>query len=68
MSREQMKTSERSTLADRSAGNLISAQLQRRKVPVVAGSAWGMLYGAAALALWAALRGESEGERVLAEA
>lgn len=37
-------------------GNLISAQLQRRKVPVVAGSAWGMLYGAAALALWAALR------------
>jgi drug/metabolite transporter (DMT)-like permease len=39
-------------------GNLISARLQRRNVPVVAGSAWGMLYGAAALALWAALRGQ----------
>ena len=39
-------------------GNMISAYLQRRHVPVVAGSAWGMLYGAAALALWAALRGQ----------
>jgi len=39
-------------------GNLISAQLQRRRVPVFAGSAWGMLYGAASLALWAALRGQ----------
>ena len=39
-------------------GNMISARLQRRNVPVVAGSAWGMLYGAATLALVAALRGQ----------
>ena len=39
-------------------GNMISARLQRRKVPVFAGSAWGMLYGTAALALFAALRGQ----------
>ena len=39
-------------------GNMISARLQRRKVPVFAGSAWGMLYGTATLALFAALRGQ----------
>jgi drug/metabolite transporter (DMT)-like permease len=39
-------------------GNMISARLQRRRVPVLAASAWGMLYGAIALALFAALRGQ----------
>ncbi len=38
-------------------GNMISARLQRRKVPVVAATAWGMLYGAAALGIYAAARG-----------
>lgn len=38
-------------------GNLLSARLQARGVPVCGGSAWGMLYGAAALAGWAGLRG-----------
>ena len=39
-------------------GNMISARLQRRHVPVFAGSAWGMLYGAVTLALFAALRSQ----------
>ena len=39
-------------------GNMIAARLQRRHVPVFAGSAWGMLYGTATLALVAALRGQ----------
>ncbi len=38
-------------------GNMISALLQRRRLPVLAASAWAMLYGAAALALFARLRG-----------
>ncbi len=38
-------------------GNMISARLQRRRLPVLAASAWAMLYGAAALALFARLRG-----------
>lgn len=39
-------------------GNMISARLQRRYIPVFAGSAWGMLYGAVTLATFAALRGQ----------
>lgn len=39
-------------------GNMISARLQKRGVPVFAASGWGMVYGAAALAVFAALRGE----------
>ncbi len=39
-------------------GNMISARLQRRKLPVLAGSAWAMLYGASALAMFALLRGQ----------
>jgi|WetSurMetagenome_2_1015567.scaffolds.fasta_scaffold02436_1 drug/metabolite transporter (DMT)-like permease len=40
-------------------GNMISARLQQRNLPVVAGSAWAMLYGAATLATVAALRGQA---------
>lgn len=40
-------------------GNMISARLQRRNIPAVAGSAWGMLYGAGTLAAVAALRGRA---------
>ena len=34
-------------------GNMISARLQRRKVPVFAASGWGMFYGATLLAIYA---------------
>ena len=40
-------------------GNMVSARLQRRAVPVVAASAWGMIYGAAMLAAFAAVRGHA---------
>jgi len=40
-------------------GNMISARLQRRGIPVFAASGYGMAYGAAALAAFAALRGHS---------
>ena len=40
-------------------GNMVSAPLQRDKVPVFASSGYGMLYGSAALFLYAALRGHS---------
>ena len=40
-------------------GNMISARLQRRGIPVFAASGYGMVYGAAALAAFAALRGHS---------
>ena len=38
-------------------GNMISARLQRRDVPVFAASGYAMIYGATALALFAVLRG-----------
>lgn len=38
-------------------GNMISARLQRRGIPVFAASGWGMIYGSAALALFAYARG-----------
>lgn len=38
-------------------GNMISARLQGRKIPVFAASGYGMIYGAAALTLYAAARG-----------
>ncbi|HTU00598.1 MAG TPA: DMT family transporter [Candidatus Sulfotelmatobacter sp.] len=40
------------------SGNMISARLQKRRLPVLAASAWAMLYGAAALAAFAGLRGQ----------
>lgn len=40
-------------------GNMISARLQRRGIPVFAASAYGMMYGATALALFAAFRGHA---------
>jgi drug/metabolite transporter (DMT)-like permease len=40
-------------------GNMISARLQRRKIPIFAASAYGMMYGATALAVFAALRGHA---------
>jgi drug/metabolite transporter (DMT)-like permease len=40
-----------------SAGNLWSQRLYRRGIPVVPSTAWGMLYGALAVALYGALRG-----------
>ncbi len=40
-------------------GNMISARLQRRNIPVVAASAWGMLYGVAAIGIYALLRGQT---------
>lgn len=39
-------------------GNMISAKTQRRGVPVVSASAWGMAYGAAILAVTAAVLGK----------
>jgi len=39
-------------------GNLLSASVQERGIPVISASAWGMLYGAALLAGAALLRGE----------
>jgi drug/metabolite transporter (DMT)-like permease len=38
-------------------GNMISARLQRRGIPVFAASGWGMIYGSAVLALFAYARG-----------
>ncbi len=40
------------------SGNIISAAGQRRGIPVLAGSAWGMLYGCAILLSLALLRGQ----------
>jgi len=40
-------------------GNMISARLQKRGVPVFAASGWSMMYGAVTLALFAVLRGEA---------
>lgn len=42
-----------------SAGNLAAMNNQRRSVPVLSGTAWGMLYGAASAALVAILAGAS---------
>lgn len=39
-------------------GNMISVRLQRRGIPVFAASGWGMTYGSAMLALFAALCGQ----------
>lgn len=41
-----------------SIGNMISARLQRRKIPVVAASAWGMLYGTVVLGIYAVIRNQ----------
>jgi drug/metabolite transporter (DMT)-like permease len=38
-------------------GNLLSARAQQRGIPVVAGTAWGMIYGMGFLALFVLLRG-----------
>lgn len=38
-------------------GNMASAPLQRRGVPVIAATAWGMIYGVAVLALYALVGG-----------
>jgi drug/metabolite transporter (DMT)-like permease len=40
-------------------GNMISVRLQRRRIPAVSASAWGMAYGAAMLAGLAVLRGHA---------
>jgi len=40
-------------------GNMISARMQRRSIPVFAASGYGMIYGAACMAVFAALRGFS---------
>ena len=40
-------------------GNLLSARLQRERVPVVSASAWGMLYGTLVSALLALARGQA---------
>ncbi len=40
-------------------GNMISARMQRRAIPVFTASGYGMIYGAACTALFAALRGHS---------
>jgi drug/metabolite transporter (DMT)-like permease len=40
-------------------GNMVSAALQRRAIPVFSGTGYGMLYGSAALALYAAARGHA---------
>ena len=42
-----------------STGNLLSARLQRERVPVVGASAWGMLYGALVSLVLALLSGEA---------
>lgn len=41
------------------AGNMISARMQRRGIPVFAASAYGMIYGTLCMAAIAALRGQS---------
>jgi drug/metabolite transporter (DMT)-like permease len=38
-------------------GNMVSARMQRRGIPVLAATGWGMFYGAGLLALLAAARG-----------
>ncbi len=40
-------------------GNMISARMQARRIPVFAASGYGMLYGAICLALFCAMRGQS---------
>jgi drug/metabolite transporter (DMT)-like permease len=40
-------------------GSMVSAMLQRRGIPVFPASGYGMLYGSAALALYAAVRGHA---------
>jgi drug/metabolite transporter (DMT)-like permease len=40
-------------------GNMISARLQRRRLPVFASAAWGMLYGTGLLAVFAIIRGQA---------
>ena len=40
-------------------GNMVSSPLQRDKIPVFASSGYGMLYGSAILAVYAALRGHA---------
>ena len=40
-----------------STGNLVSAHLQKRAIPVFAASSWGMFYGAVLLGLFSLLRG-----------
>jgi drug/metabolite transporter (DMT)-like permease len=40
-------------------GNMVSAMLQRRSIPVFPASGYGMLYGCAAIALYAAIRGHA---------
>ena len=40
-------------------GNMVSAQLQRRRLPIFATTGYGMLYGACFLALFAAFRGHA---------
>ncbi len=42
-----------------SGGNLLSARTQRRGVPVIQANAWGMSYGALAMALYAAVTGKA---------
>lgn len=39
-------------------GNLISARLQARRIPVLSSTAWGMAYGAASMAVFAYFRGQ----------
>lgn len=45
------------------SGNMISTALQRRKIPVIGASAWGMLYGA----VWAGLLGLMRGQNFAVE-
>lgn len=40
-------------------GNIVSARLHREKIPVFAASGYAMLYGSAAMAIYAALRGHA---------
>lgn len=42
-----------------SGGNLLSARIQRRGVPIIQASAWGMSYGALAMALYAIAMGKA---------
>ena len=42
-----------------STGNLISASLQKRNVPVLAAASWGMMYGALLLGLFSLIRGHN---------
>lgn len=41
-----------------SGGNLLSARIQRRGVPIIQANAWGMSYGALAMALYAVATGK----------